>query len=154
MPERKFTEWRPWGDRNLFANVDSPGVYAIAISAGSLTGLRFTWRKDVVYVGMTNSKAGLKGRLRQFDITMAGRLAHGGADRVRLKHDSYDAFRKRSFVAVAPFACDPTSNSARDLRIMGDVARFEFQCLAAFVDRFGNYRNSTTRRSRRSSARR
>jgi len=153
MSETKFTAWRPWADRNLSANVASPGVYAIAISARPLTGLRFTWRKEIVYVGMTNSMTELKGRLRQFDMTMAGRLAHGGADRVRLKHHRYDAFRKRAFVALAPFGCDPTSNSSRDLRIMGTSQGLNSCAWQLSSTGLGNSRNSTTRKSRRSSAR-
>jgi hypothetical protein len=137
MHEAKFTTWLPWGDRNLHENAASPGVYAIAVSERPLTGRRFTWREEIIYVGMTNAVAGLRGRLRQFDMTMAGRLAHGGADRVRFKHRSYNAFRKRAYVAVAPFKRDPASNLSRDLRTMGEVAKFEFLCLACFVDKFG-----------------
>ena len=40
---------------------------------------------------MTNSIAGIKGRLKQFDNTIIGKGGHGGADRVRYKYqDSND----------------------------------------------------------------
>src|SRR5438093_13169108 len=69
------------------------------------------------------------------DQTMAGTLRHGGADRVRFKHRSYSGFVKKAYVAVAAFQCQPESASARDLRVMGDVAGFEYLCLAQFIDR-------------------
>jgi hypothetical protein len=39
-------------------------------------------------------------------------------------------------VAVVPFKCDTTSNKPKDLRKMGDVAKFEYSCFAHFVERF------------------
>jgi hypothetical protein len=55
------------------------------------------------YVGVTNSKGGLRTRLRQFDWTIAGTLGHGGADRVRFRHGSYSRFANKAFVDVAAF---------------------------------------------------
>ena len=54
------------------------------------------------------------------------------------KHPDYSRFSKRAYVAVAPFKCDPGSRSPRDLRIMGEVARFEFLCFAEFAAKFGD----------------
>jgi hypothetical protein len=110
--------------------ITCPGVYVVAITRQALTGRKFSWRKDIVYVGMTNSVAGLKGRLNQFDRTMTGRLAHGGADRVLFKYPNYERFAAQAYVAVASFPCNPKSSKAEDLRIMGNVARFEYFCLA------------------------
>jgi hypothetical protein len=135
--EERFTAWRPWAKRSDHQGVAWPGVYVIALSSNALAGRRFSWRKEVIYVGMTNAVTGLKGRLDQFDRTMAGKLAHGGADRVRFKHRRYATFSRRAYVAVAPFKCDPASNRPKDLRTMGDVARFEYVCFAHFVERFG-----------------
>ena len=42
----------------------------------------FDWIKEIIYIGMTNSKGGLKNRLQQFDNTIAGKTGHGGAQRV------------------------------------------------------------------------
>lgn len=80
---------------------------------------------------------------------MAGKLAHGGADRVRFKHRDYAAFSKRTYVAVAPFECNPASNLSEDLRIMGDVARFEYLCLAHFVDQFGTLPEFNDKKARK-----
>jgi hypothetical protein len=91
-----------------------------------------------VYVGMTNSKAGLLGRLKQLDDTIAGRrVVHGGADRLRFKHRSYRSLIGRLYVSVRSVRCDVDSNRRQDLLQMGDVAKLEFTCLAAYSQRFG-----------------
>jgi hypothetical protein len=132
MYEDRFCDWQRWGSRNEVDGLAFPGVYAIAICSDDIAGSRFSWRPEIVYIGMTNAAAGLKGRLQQFDNTIAGKRGHGGADRVRYKHRGYKALCKRLYVAVAPFACDVTSNTPRDLRVMGRVARFEYECFAHF----------------------
>jgi hypothetical protein len=86
---------------------------------------------------MTNAAYGLLGRLQHFDDTISGkRVAHGGADRVRQGYPSYARLAPRLYVSVARFPCDPTSNKPGDLHKMGNVARFEYLCLAAFVEQF------------------
>jgi hypothetical protein len=137
MYERRFSKWHAWNGRDDHPDCGSPGVYVVAITRRRIGGRPFAWSTDVIYIGMTNSVGGLKARLRQFDQTMVGTLRHGGADRVRFKYRSYSGFVKKAYVAVAAFKCQPESASARDLRIMGDVARFEYRCLSHFVYRFG-----------------
>ena len=137
MYEGRFSAWRRWPERNDHAGIARPGVYVIAVAPTALGGRPFSWRREIVYVGMTNAVAGLRGRLDQFDRTMVGtRVTHGGADRVRFKCRNYMAFTRRAWVAVAPFPCDPASLQPRDLRAMGDVAKFEYECLAQYVERF------------------
>jgi|SRR3990172_3664390 len=113
------------------------GVYAIAYTPSNLSGRPFSWRREIIYIGMTNSVLGLKGRLKQFDNTIAGNTGHGGADRVRYKYRNYGNLVKRLYVAVVPFQCDTTSNQPKDLKTMGEVAKFEYLCFARFVERFG-----------------
>lgn len=86
---------------------------------------------------MTNAVSGLKGRLKQFDNTISGKIGHGGADRVRFKYRNYKKLAQNLYVAVAPFKCDVASNEPRGLRRMGEVAKFEYLCFAEFVKRFG-----------------
>lgn len=136
MHKHRFSYWARWSERDKLADLSQPGVYVITMGSSSRGGAPFTWSKQVIYIGMTNAKSGLKGRLRQFDATMAGTLSHGGADRVRYKYPDYAGFTRRCRVAVAPFPCDPASNQPADLRIMGEVARFEYECLAHFVEQF------------------
>lgn len=137
MHERRFSHWARWSVRDQLADLSEPGVYVIAMSSSPLSGAGFSWSPRIIYIGMTNAKAGLKSRLRQFDATMVGTLRHGGADRVRYKYRDYANFARRCWIAVAAFPCDPTSNRPADLRVMGEVARFEYECLAHFVERFG-----------------
>lgn len=111
-----------------------PGVYVLAISRARLNGKPFSWRRDIVYVGMTNSKPGLTSRLKQFDDTISGKRSnHGGAERFRFKHRRYEPLSRRLFASVAPVFCDVKSNKPRDLRLMGKVAEFEFICLARYA---------------------
>jgi hypothetical protein len=152
MYEKHFSIWTRWCDRDQCDGLEQPGVYAIAMRSRKSSIRRFSWSKDIVYIGMTNSLGGLAGRLRQFDRTMAGKLRHGGADRMLFKHPDYSTFSKRAYVAVAPFKCDPGSRLPRDLRIMGEVARFEFLCFAEFSAKFGNlpaFNKSTAQKSSR-----
>ena len=55
-----------------------PGVYALVFSDCDISGTAFSWRTEVIYVGMTNAKGGLKSRLQQFDNTIKGGDGHGG----------------------------------------------------------------------------
>jgi hypothetical protein len=137
MYERRFSRWASWGQRAELNGLTLPGVYVVARAQEALGGQHFSWRPEIFYVGMTNSTGGLAARLRQFDRTLNGKLAHGGADRVRLKHPNYKTLVPHLYVAVAPFDCDVKTFSPADLRIMGDVAKFEFDCLAAYVKRHG-----------------
>jgi hypothetical protein len=137
MYEKKFSVWRPWQAREELGGLRYPGVYAIAYTPRDLSGRKFTWRKEIIYVGMTNAASGLKGRLKQFDNTIVGKTGHGGADRVRYKYRNYSNLVKRLYVAVAPFKCDTISSEPKDLRTMGEVAKFEYLCFAHFVERFG-----------------
>lgn len=136
--ESRFSKWVPWTARYELPNMDCPGVYAIAYSTRNLSGRPFRWSSAVIYVGMTNSAGGLRARLRQFDNTMQHKEGHGGAQRVRRKHRHYATFCRRAFVAVMACRCSPKSNSPKDIRKMGDVARSEYHCIAEFAERFGN----------------
>jgi hypothetical protein len=135
MIERKFSKWHSWSERKDLPRC--PGVYAIARSTKDLNAKAFTLREEIINSGMTNAASGLQGRLQQFDSTISGkRLAHGGADRVRHGYSNYDSFVCQLYVAVADFPCDPKEKRPADLRIMGDVARLEYLCLAEYRERF------------------
>lgn len=138
MTENKFTEWIKWGERDSLKGIKFPGIYCIAISELDLSKQRFQWISEINYVGMTNSQNGLKGRLKQFDNTIIGKTGHGGADRFRYKYENYQDLVDRLFVSICSFECNVKSNSAKDLRIMGEVAKFEYDCFAKYVEKFGN----------------
>jgi len=138
MIEAKFSKWRSWIERKDLPRC--PGVYAIAHSSETLTGKAFVLCEEIIYFGMTNAVSGLLGRLQQFDDTIHGirPLAHGGADRVRQEFSNYDSFVSQLYVAVAEFPCSPKAKQPADLRMMGEVARFEYLCLAEYRELFND----------------
>ena len=136
MTNRKFSNWIKWNDRNNLSGLKFPGVYFIAISDNDLSDRAFDFIQEIKYVGMTNAISGLKGRLNQFNRTIIGKSGHGGADRFRYKHSNYNELVQHLYVSVHPFECDVTTNSPDDLRIMGEVAKFEYECFARYSTAF------------------
>jgi hypothetical protein len=136
MIEDKFTKWIRWQDRNSLDRLNFPGVYSIAISDNDLSIKNFDLITEIKYFGMTNSKMGLKGRLTQFDNTIKGKTGHGGADRFLHVHKNYDDLVAKLFVSVSIFDCDVKSNLPKDLMVMGEVAKFEYVCFAAYAEKF------------------
>jgi len=131
-----FSQWEKWANRNELQGIQLPGVYAVALSDKDISGTEFCWRQEVIYVGMTNAKGGLKSRLQQFDDTIKGGDGHGGAQRVRHKYSDPKKLIPRLYVSVCPRNCDVLSNDPSDLRIMGEVAKQEYDCLADFIEAF------------------
>jgi hypothetical protein len=131
-----FSNWAKWCNRSALRQLQSPGVYAIVLSDSDISGTAFSWRPEVIYVGMTNAKGGLKSRLQQFDNTIKGGDGHGGGHRVRFKHPDYGPLVSRLYVSVCPYECNVESNRPSDLRIMGDVAKHEYECFAVFAETF------------------
>ena len=133
--EKNFSPWFRWNGRSDYSGIEYPGIYVVAISRRNISGEPFSFRREIVYVGMTNAVAGLKGRLIQFNNTIAQkRLQHGGADRVLYKHQDYEALVKNLYVSLRHFRCFPANETATDLRTMGRVANAEYQCIARHVE--------------------
>jgi len=138
MIDKEFSQWIKWKDRNSLNGIKYPGIYCISISKNNLSKQNFECISKITYVGMTNSKAGLKGRLKQFDNTIIGKTGHGGADRFRFKYENYQDLVDKLYVSVCSFECDVKSNTPKDLRIMGEVVKFEYDCFAEYVEKFGD----------------
>ena len=134
---KEFTHWAKWQNRKSLPDLQYPGVYAIALSHQDISGTLFSWRSEIIYIGMTNSKGGLKSRLQQFENTIIGKDGHGGAHRVRFKHPDYHTLVPALFVSVCSHKCNVNSNAPEDFRIMGDVDKFEYECFAVFTEHFG-----------------
>ena len=132
-----FSPWESWSNRSTLAGLSYPGVYALAISPTNISATAFSCLQEIAYFGMTNSKGGLKARLRQFDNTIRGGDGHGGAHRFRFKHADYDKLKSQLYVSVSSWDCDVNPDNPSDLRIMGEVAKYEFECIALFVEKFG-----------------
>jgi hypothetical protein len=136
--ESKFTQWATWSERNSLCGMEHPGIYVCALANDQFNpSSDFEWVKQIIYIGMTNSAGGLRARLKQFDNTIVGKTGHGGADRVRYKYQNYQQLVNALFISVASFPCDVKSNQPKDLIVMGEVAKFEYDCFAEFVKRHG-----------------
>ena len=133
-----FSEWIKWDNRKRLKGLTFPGVYVLAITDHNIEGKKFSWLEEIVYVGMTNSQKGLKGRLYQFDRTIKGYTGHGGAKRFRYDHSDYDKLKSNLFVSARYFQCNNKiyPPRAEDLLVMGDVAKFEYVCIAEYMKRF------------------
>jgi len=134
----RFTNWVKWEDRNGLEGIKYPGIYCIAVSKKSLN--KFSFISELVYIGMTNSKLGLKRRLLQFDNTIKKkRTNHGGADRFLYKYKNYEDVKDNIYVAVQAFKCNNKNPSPDDLRIMGKVTKCEYDCWALYIENNGRY---------------
>ena|SRR6266550_4508440 len=132
-----FSTWIRWIERNQLGEMlKFPGVYAVALSDKDLTSTPFEWSEEIIYIGMTNAKGGLKSRLQQFENTIVGKTGHGGAERVRYKHEDYNLLVSKLFVSISHTECDVKSNRPSDLRLMGSVAHQEYECFAIFAEKF------------------
>jgi hypothetical protein len=137
MINKTFSNWARWDKRESLEGIKYPGIYCIAISKNNLSNKSFNWTSEIDYIGMTNSQEGLKGRLKQFNNKLFGKKAkHRGADRFRFKHQNYQELVDMLFVSVCSFKCNVKSYKPEDLRIMGDVAKFEYECFATYVEKF------------------
>jgi len=134
-----FSKWKHWSQRSELDRLEYPGVYGLAISSDNISNAPFSLIEEIVYFGMTNSINGLWGRLRQFDNTIkTGKHGlHGGAEKFRFKHPSYEELIENLYVAVNPIECDVKSNKFEDLHKMGEIAYFEYICLAEYAKKFG-----------------
>jgi len=132
-----FTPWCKWKDYRVSFKeyLKYPGVYALAVSE-NLEGKPFALFKDIKYFGMTNSQKGLDGRLRQFQNTIEKGVGHGGANRFIAyykKEGRYKYFIDNLYVSIRPFECGLNWYKAEDLEIMGEIAQFEYYCIASYL---------------------
>ena len=134
IPELAFTEWCRWEKRNSIDGANNPGVYVLAITNEELEGKRVQL-SQVCYVGMSNSKKGLKGRWGQFAQAVKGKSGlHSGGDTIFKDLGSYEDWNSQLFVAACPVACNVGASTPEDLRKMGIVAYLEYEAFAQFVE--------------------
>ena len=138
--EKYFSPWFKWNERGQYSGIKFPGIYVVAVSKEDISGTKFCIRKEIIYIGMSNAVKGLDGRLKNFDNTIQfldKPSQHGGADRVRYKHQNYKNLEKKLYVSLRHFSCYPANETATDLRTMGKVANAEYQCMAQCVEELG-----------------
>jgi hypothetical protein len=133
-----FSPWYRWSEREHYPGFKYPGIYILAISQDDLSGLPFSFRPEIVYIGMTNSQYGLDGRLWQFEQTISRRQnQHGGADRVLYKHREYASLTAGLYAALWHVECSASRDTPHDLRCMGKVAQAEYECWARCKEELG-----------------
>lgn len=132
MIEPKFSRWISWKNRQRLTGLEYPGVYAIALSSVDLSDNEYDWVKNIIYFGMTNSRGGLRARLKQFDNTIFGKEGHGGAERVRYEHRNYNDLTEKLYVSVSPVVCNTKESTPDDFLKMGEVSYMEYYCFARY----------------------
>ncbi len=141
-PPLKFSKWMKWEDRKNFQLRKCPGVYMIAITNKNLEDKKVDC-EDVVYIGMTISQTGLKGRWEQFNNSINGKSQHSGGDFIFKKLGHYKKWGEKLFVCTQAFECNTFKNSENprkpdDLRTMGWIAYLEYEAMAKFKEKMKN----------------
>lgn len=133
IPELHFSKWQYWPDRDRLNGISFPGVYMLAVTDKDLTGkvVRF---KDVSYIGMTNSRAGLRGRWNQLSRSINGGTGHSGGNAIQKKLGVYDSWKDDLdlYVCALSVPCDVKRRSAKDLHLMGAVCYLEYAAFLQF----------------------
>ncbi len=132
IPRLYFGKWVAWRDRSSIDGAAFPGVYLLATSRRNLGGKRADIG-DAVYIGMTNSRGGLKGRWGQCSQAVQGRGGHSGGNAMFKNMGHYDTWEENLFVAACPVQCDPVSPNPNDYLLMGAVAYLEYKAFAEFL---------------------
>lgn len=113
-----------------------PGVYLLAYSDRNLEGKKISLN-DIFYVGMSNSRDGVKQRLKQFLDALEEGKGHSAANRFYEDYAKGVPFSRMKdketfFVASVSIRCCPekAKRTPDDLRKMGKVAGLEYYVLA------------------------
>jgi len=116
-----------------------PGVYLISWDEKELEGEKVLL-KDVYYIGMTNSKGGVKSRLKQFWNGITKGRSHSGGNRWYKENGEYKSSdNKKFYYAYVQIECevDKSKRKPKHLRKMGDVAKLEYELMALYKQKTG-----------------
>ena len=137
MKKEKFSKWFKWEQRNSIKNISFPGIYVIARSKENLSDKKLKLIKEIIYIGMTNSKGGLKQRLKQFNNTITtGKKGHGGADRIKYKFRDHKNLIPCLYVSVFQKSINTKNPSPEDYIKMGEIAALEYDAFAWYLKKF------------------
>ena len=139
----KLLKWIKWENRFKIKDINFPGVYVVAKTKSNLDGKNIDL-KEIYYIGMTTAKAGLIGRLNQFDSGIRRGYGHSGANRLfkEIKNEiPYQNWNddEHLFVATIPIQCnvDKETRTYKDLQVMGSIAMLEYEILAMIKKELG-----------------
>lgn len=135
IPKLVYSPWHSLEERLRSQNCEYPGVYMVAISRKDLTG-KIPEYKDVSYIGMTNSKAGLKSRWWQFHRSITGYGGHSGGNSVYREMGHYDDWAEYLYVCSMPVLCNVINPTTEDLIKMGWVTYLEYESFSEYRNKF------------------
>ncbi len=121
---------------------ECPGIYLLAFTVENLAGQKIKLC-DVFYVGMSNARRGVNGRLKQFVDAIEGKSAKHVAGKRFFKKwckgipYSQLPCDKQFYVTGFPVSCQVKKavRGPEDLREMGNVAALEYYVLAAVKEK-------------------
>ncbi len=132
------SNWKKWNQKNSTQNLNQPGIYYLAYSENDISDTPFDMIKEIIYIGMTISKNGVKGRLGQFVSAMKGKKGiHGGGDRVKFKHNDEKSFFDKLYVSVCSFQLSNSGETSNDWRIKAECVKHEYVSFADYIDKQG-----------------
>jgi hypothetical protein len=147
MYEKHFSNWISLKNLKDGIDLQAPGVYVVACSAQNIEGKKFRWRRNIIYIGMTNAATGLFGRLNGFNTTIeteGNRILHSGADRVLAGYRNHKILYKKLYISVRSFKCDVRRAFGQknpcyiELKKMGKIPHFEYLCFSEYVRKYGH----------------
>jgi hypothetical protein len=145
LPELTFSPWYQWKNRNSYPLRDYPGVYLISITHQPDLEGREPAFEDVVYIGMTNSRQGLKGRWQQFDNAVCGKRGHSGGNTIFGYKGHYTTWQTYLYVAGMGVPCNVRNPTEEDYLKMGWIAYFEYEAFARYYRAVGGHPPFNTR---------
>ena len=57
----------------------------------------------------------------------------------KYQYENYEEIKDSIYVAICSFECDTKNPKPKDLRIMGEVAKCEYDCCAIYIELNGRY---------------
>jgi hypothetical protein len=141
--DMQFSNWVKWDSRDRkLSNLNHPGIYALSISKENIEDQSFELTKKICYFGMTNSIAGLKGRLGQFNNSLRDKPGGGHGGALRFRHnfkekENAEDLANMLFVSVWHFKCeDRKIDTTENLLVRGEVAKAEFVAFSKYFEKF------------------
>jgi len=142
---KNFTPWVLWEKMKKDPDgINCPGIYLITFDKKVLNKAADPTQSEIVYVGMTNSKGGIKSRLKQFVCAVRGTKVHSGGSRVRYqikRNKNFEFYKKQEellknlHISFCAFKCNVKLVSPETLRVMGEVAKHEYYVLSDYLEK-------------------
>ena len=138
IPKLDFSNWYSWENRKQYPLKNCPGIYLIAISNKNIEG-KTPCFSNVRYIGMTNSKGGLRSRWSQFHNSIRGGEGHGPGKRIFRQKGHYNKWTEKLYVSAMGIPRDEDRHNPKYYIKRGWVAYLEQEALANFHEVVGDH---------------